>query len=310
MSEKQEHQVVVNQVLIEGRKQLGEFIHLTDVSIDKKQFKVGSLDQLMELIDTFNKYDNQLDSSCKRNEQIYFQTASDLNQEAKLSIEKILRGGKKEISSIPDYIKNFKWDSHKFPMEKSLKVIGAKIISIQKTCDEKLKKQIDEQNNLKNKLNALSKKESNSLMHKDLGDFVYENKISNQLFVNTHGSKILTTILVVINKKAIEKFYEVYPTLLITHNEQDFENYKKRTMANIQHKNQNIEDEAQRAEIIQAEFQAEQRIHQKKMGLAGVVPGSHKYLGHEDAEGNQLFRLTCMTEMANDYIRLLKKSGF
>lgn len=98
----------------------------------------------MELIDTFNKYDNQLDSSCKRNEQIYFQTASDLNQEAKLSIEKILRGGKKEISSIPDYIKNFKWDSHKFPMEKSLKVIGAKIISIQKTCDEKLKKQIDE----------------------------------------------------------------------------------------------------------------------------------------------------------------------
>ena len=64
-------------------------------------------------------------------------------------------------------------------MDKSLKIIGAKIISIQKTCDEKLKKQIDEQNSLKNKLNALSKKESSSLMHKDLGDFVYEKKISN-----------------------------------------------------------------------------------------------------------------------------------
>ena len=66
-------------------------------------------------MDTFTKYDNQLDSSCKRNEQVYFTTAQDLNQEAKLSIEKVLRGGKKEISSIDDYIKNFKWDSHKFP---------------------------------------------------------------------------------------------------------------------------------------------------------------------------------------------------
>jgi hypothetical protein len=81
-------------------------------------------------------------------------------------------------------------------------------------------------------------------MIKDLGDFVYENKISSQLFVNTHGSKILTTVLVVVNKKNIEKFKEVYPSLLLNHNEQDFENWQKRTMANIQHKNQNIEDEA------------------------------------------------------------------
>ena len=64
-------------------------------------------------------------------------------------------------------------------MDKSLKVTGAKIIAIQKTCDEKLKKHIDEQNTLRNKLTALSKKESPSLLHKDLGDFVYEKKISN-----------------------------------------------------------------------------------------------------------------------------------
>ena len=86
-------------------------------------------------------------------------------------------------------------------------------------------------------MNAIQKKESNSLLHKDLGDFVYEKKISNQLFVNTHGSKILTTILVVVNKKMIDKFKEVYPSLLIEFMEQDFENWKKRTRANIQHKN-------------------------------------------------------------------------
>ena len=34
------------------------------------------------------------------------------------------------------------------------------------------------------------------------------------------------------------------------------------------------------------------------MKLAGVVPGSDMYLGHDDADGNQLFRVTCMTDMA------------
>jgi len=46
------------------------------------------------------------------------------------------------------------------------------------------------------------------------------------------------------------------------------------------------------------------------MKLAGVVPGSDKYLGHEDADGNQLFRVTCMTDMATDYVRQLKKNQF
>lgn len=264
----------------------------------------------MELMDTFAKYDNQIDSSCKRNEQVYFQTVQEIGQEPKLMIERQLRGGKKEVQSVEEYIRKFKWDTHKFPMDKSLKVIGAKIIAIQKTCDEKLKKQMEEQNSLKNKLNALAKKESNSLMHKDLGDVVYEKKISSQFFVNTHGSKILTTILVVVNKKNFDKFKEIYPTLLLNHHAQDYENWQKRTLANIQHKNQNIEIEEERSAAVQQEFEQEKQKHQKKKDLAGVIPNSDKYLGQEDADGNQLFRVTCMTEMANDYVRLLKKNGF
>lgn len=63
-------------------------------------------------------------------------------------------------------------------MDKSLKIIGLKIIAIQKTCDDKLKKITDKQNDLKNKISALSKKESNSFLTKDLGDVIYEKKIS------------------------------------------------------------------------------------------------------------------------------------
>jgi hypothetical protein len=81
-------------------------------------------------------------------------------------------------------------------------------------------------------------------------------------------------------------------------------------MANLQHSNQNIEDEDRKNEIIQADFSHEKAKHVKRMKIAGVVPGSDKYLNHDDAEGNQLFRLTCMKDMTTDYIRLLKKNGF
>jgi hypothetical protein len=63
---------------------------------------------------------------------------------------------------------------------------------------------MDEQAEVRNKLNTLTKKDSPSFMQKDLGDIVYEKKITKNMFVNTYGSDIMTTILVVVNKKKIE----------------------------------------------------------------------------------------------------------
>ena len=55
--------------------------------MDKTQFKVGSLDQLMELMDIFAKYDTLLDASCKRNEKMYVEVCKELNKQANLVIE-------------------------------------------------------------------------------------------------------------------------------------------------------------------------------------------------------------------------------
>lgn len=73
------------------------YISFISLQVDKKQFKVGSLDQLMEMMDSFAKQDTQLEASCRRNETVYLSTAEELNQEAKLRIERQARGGKKEI---------------------------------------------------------------------------------------------------------------------------------------------------------------------------------------------------------------------
>ena len=91
-------------------------------------------------------------------------------------------------------------------MDKSLKVLGTKIQATQKNADDKLKKLTDETNEIKQKLAELVKKDSPSFLAKDLGDLVYEKKIKRDFFVNTHGSEMLVTVLVVVNKKNLEKF--------------------------------------------------------------------------------------------------------
>ncbi len=120
----------------------------------------------------------------------------------------------------------------------------------------------------------------------------------------------MTTVLVVVSKKHIEKFKDVYTNVLINFNQADFESWKKRTRANITHQNQNIEDEHQRDEIIEAEYLAELKDHERKMKLPGVVPGSEKFLNQEDPDGQQLWRVTVMKDTATNYIRVLKKAGF
>lgn len=46
----------------------------------KTEFKVGSLDQLMELMDSFSKTEVQLDNSCKRNEKVYYDMSKELDR--------------------------------------------------------------------------------------------------------------------------------------------------------------------------------------------------------------------------------------
>ncbi len=71
----------------------------------------------------------------------------------------------------------------------------------------------------------MTKKDSPSFMSKDLGDIVYEKKITKNMFVNTHGSDIMTTILVVVQKKKIELFKSSYMNVLLNYYESDFESW-------------------------------------------------------------------------------------
>lgn len=46
------------------------------------------------------------------------------------------------------------------------------------------------------------------------------------------------------------------------------------------------------------------------MEFPGVIPDSAKNLGPVDEDGNQLWRLTVMKDLAPTYMRLLQKAGY
>lgn len=84
---------------------------------------------------------------------------------------------------------------------------------------------MDEQAEVKTKLSHLITKDSPSFLQKDLADVVYEKKITKQMFVNTYGSDIMTTILVVVNKKKLEQFKSNYMNVLLEYYQNDFDGW-------------------------------------------------------------------------------------
>lgn len=105
-------------------------------------------------MDVFAKYETTVDASCKRNEKLHEDVCKELNKPSTLTFETFERdektGQKKRAQiEVAKYIAEFKWDLNNFPLDKSLKVLGAKVLSKQQTCDDRLKKLLDEQNNVK-----------------------------------------------------------------------------------------------------------------------------------------------------------------
>ena len=68
-------------------------IHQLD--IDKTNFKIGSLDQLMVLNETAMKLDNQLENVCKKIEKVAFETMQEQQQELLYIPRDNIDGGKK-----------------------------------------------------------------------------------------------------------------------------------------------------------------------------------------------------------------------
>lgn len=158
--------------------------------------KVGTLDQLVGLSDDLGKLDAYVEQSTRKIS-AYF---GDVLEDQRDKLYENLQANNNDLTS---YITRFQWDLAKYPTKQSLRNI-ADIISKQVgQIDADLKTKSAAYNNLKGNLQNLEKKQTGSLLTRNLADLV-----KKEHFIL--DSEYLTTLLVIVPKTNINDWNAHY----------------------------------------------------------------------------------------------------
>ncbi|KAK9759212.1 V-ATPase subunit C [Popillia japonica] len=161
--------------------------------------KVGTLDQLVGLSDDLGKLDGFV-------EQVTRKVAGYLGEVLEDQRDKLQENLMANNSDLPSYITRFQWDIAKYPIKQSLRNI-ADIISKQVgQIDADLKTKSTAYNNLKGNLQNLEKKQTGSLLTRNLADLV-----KKEHFIL--DSEYLTTLLVIVPKVGFNDWQASYEKL-------------------------------------------------------------------------------------------------
>ncbi|XP_053672976.1 V-type proton ATPase subunit C [Anopheles nili] len=148
--------------------------------------KVGTLDQLVGLSDDLGKLDAYVEQTTRK-------IAAYLGDVLEDQRDKLYENLQANNNDLTSYITRFQWDLAKYPTKQSLRNI-ADIISKQVgQIDADLKTKSAAYNNLKGNLQNLEKKQTGSLLTRNLADLV-----KKEHFIL--DSEYLTTLLVIVPK--------------------------------------------------------------------------------------------------------------
>ncbi|XP_008195426.1 V-type proton ATPase subunit C isoform X3 [Tribolium castaneum] len=158
--------------------------------------KVGTLDQLVGLSDDLGKLDAFV-------EQVTRKVSSYLGEVLEDQRDKLQENLMANNTDLPTYLTRFQWDIAKYPIKQSLRNI-ADIISKQVgQIDADLKTKSTAYNNLKGNLQNLEKKQTGSLLTRNLADLV-----KKEHFIL--DSEYLTTLLVIVPKSSFNEWNANY----------------------------------------------------------------------------------------------------
>jgi len=163
------------------------------------ELKVGTLDVLVGLSDDLGK----LDAFCETISRKVAQYLGEVLEDQRDKLQENLLANGMDLGS---YLARFQWDMARYPIKQSLKNI-ADIIAKQVTqIDTDLKSKAGAYNNLKGSLQSLERKQTGSLLARNLGDLV-----KKEDFVL--DSDYLTTLLVVVPKVLYQDWTSRYEKL-------------------------------------------------------------------------------------------------
>lgn len=161
--------------------------------------KVGTLDQLFGLSDELNKLDSFV-------EQVTRKVAGYLSDVLEHEKDKLAENLMANNVDCFTYVTKFDWDYAKYPIKQQLKSISETISKQVSLIDNDLKSKSNAYNHIKQTLQALQKKQTGSLLTRNLNDI-----IKKEDFIQ--DSEYLQTLIVIVPKHNFEDWLTCYETL-------------------------------------------------------------------------------------------------
>ncbi|KAK3888931.1 hypothetical protein Pcinc_007032 [Petrolisthes cinctipes] len=161
--------------------------------------KVGTLDQLVGLSDDLAKLDTYVETVTRK-------MAGYLGEVLEDQRDKLPENLLANQMDLATYLTKFQWEMAKFPIKQSLKGIVDSINNQVTQIENDLKSKSSNYNNLKSNLANMERKQTGSLLTRNLGDLV-----KKQDFVQ--NSEYLVTLLVVVPKAFYQDWQAKYEHL-------------------------------------------------------------------------------------------------
>ena len=103
------------------------------------------------------------------------------------------------VAPYAQYIRDFKWESLKYPTKRSLNELTIQIQKNMHQKDEQIRKNLEEYNLMKQKIATMTKKEGGSLTVRDFTDDIYKGNQQADGFVEHHDSEMFSNLLLVVH---------------------------------------------------------------------------------------------------------------
>ncbi|CCD19807.1 vacuolar ATP synthase subunit, putative, partial [Trypanosoma vivax Y486] len=168
-------------------------------------FKVGTLDSLIEASDELARLDTHLEGIV--NKQI---TLMEEISEKPRNVITILRINQTQEVTPATYMKNFQWNSSQFDSNESILGLVEKFSQISSSSEERMRAMLTEYNDTRNRLNTISRKSNGNLSVKPIRELVTSFEEKHGPFVNT---EMLVTLFVAVPVASKKEWLENYWTL-------------------------------------------------------------------------------------------------
>uniref|UniRef100_T1J1L0 V-type proton ATPase subunit C n=1 Tax=Strigamia maritima TaxID=126957 RepID=T1J1L0_STRMM len=166
--------------------------------------KVGTLDQLVGLSDDLGKLDSYVESITRKIAGYLGEVLEE--QKDKLAENLLANGCKSRKFDLATYITRYQWELAKYPIKQSLRSIADTISKLVSQIDTDLKMKATAYNNIKSSLQSMERKQTGSLLTRNLEDLV-----KKENFVL--DSEYLTTLVVVVPKASYSEWQTAYEKL-------------------------------------------------------------------------------------------------